>query len=222
MSLSLDNSDRILVVSPHPDDESIGCGGLLSLYRGHCDVLLATDGYREDLDNRDISDLRVREFEKATDYLGVNNRILLHIPEGKIKGSTLQFMKVDFKGYRYVCVPNRYESHKDHADLYKVVKQVLKKQGASAELLEYEVWTTIRHPNIKLDISAVAEEKKKAILLHESQIKDLDYVGMILGLNAYRGKGHGCEYAEDYYSEKKAAIKKKKDRRKRIKKIIKR
>ena len=101
------------------------------------------------------------------------------------------------------------------------MRKALRNQRFSGNILEYEVWTTIRQPNEKIDISSVVDDKKKAIKLHESQIKDLDYVGMMIGLNAYRGKGHGCDYAEVFYSEKTAKNKKKKERRKRIKSIIK-
>lgn len=221
MSLNINKKDRILVVSPHPDDESIGCGGVLSLYRGNCDVLLATDGYRKDLDNKEASKIRVNEFINATDYLDVNERIFLHIPEGEIISHYSDFQKIDFQNYKYIFVPNRFEAHKDHADLYKVMTKTLRNQRFTGDLLEYEVWTTIRNPNVKIDISSVVDDKKKAINLHESQIEDLDYIGMIIGLNAYRGKGHGCDYAEVFYSEKRAKIKKSKERRKRIKSIIK-
>ena len=217
MPLELIDNEKILVVAPHPDDESIGCGGVLSLYRGHCDVLLVTDGYREDLDNKDISELRVQEFVKATDYFEVCNRICLHIHEQRIRDFKDKFLDVDYNKYKYILVPNRYEIHKDHADVYNAVIRALKKKSCKAEVLEYEVWTAIRFPNVKVDITPVVEEKKKAILLHESQIKDLDYVGMIIGLNAYRGKGHGCDYAEVFYSEKRAKIKRNKERKKRIK-----
>lgn len=35
---------RRLVIAPHMDDESLGCGGLLAKYPGECHVLVATDG----------------------------------------------------------------------------------------------------------------------------------------------------------------------------------
>ena len=44
MKLSFSSKDRILIVAPHPDDEAIGCGGILALYGDQCDVLILTDG----------------------------------------------------------------------------------------------------------------------------------------------------------------------------------
>ena len=221
MGILIDKDDKVLVVSPHPDDESIGCGGFLSSFRGHCDVLLATDGYSEELNNAEQSAVRLEEFRMATDYLGVENIIFMHIPEQRIKASFPDFMKIDYSRYKYILVPNRYEDHIDHNQLFRVIRKAVKKERAKSELLEYEVWTTIRKPNIKLDISSVIEEKKNAISMHKSQIKDLDYVEMITGLNAYRGKGHGCDYAEVFYSEKQAQEKQLKQLKKKIKLLLK-
>lgn len=221
MDITLKPDEKILVVSPHPDDESIGCGGLLSVFKGQCDVMLVTDGYNEQLNNQEISEIRQKEFVKAANVLGVNKRIFLHIPEGKIKEDFKSFLSVDYSTYRYVFVPNKFEEHKDHFDVYTSVKKALKHQSCRCELIEYEVWTTIRRPNIKLDISEVIDRKIQAIEVYQSQLKELDYVGMTIGLNSYRGKGRGCEYAEVFYSEQKARRKKVKDRKAKIKKLIK-
>lgn len=42
--LAIEENKKVLVVAPHPDDESIGCGGLLSMYGVQIDVMLLTDG----------------------------------------------------------------------------------------------------------------------------------------------------------------------------------
>lgn len=222
MSLQINDSDRILVVAPHPDDESIGCGGFLSLYHECCDVLLVTDGYREEKKNKEISKIRVQEFIEAMEYLGIDNRYFLHIQEQCIRENFKRFLEIDYSKYRYIFVPNRYEIHKDHADVYFAIKKTIKQKKCKAEIIEYEVWTTLRFPNVKIDISSVLEKKKEVILKHKSQINDLDYVGMIIGLNAYRGKGHGCDYAEMFYSETRARKKYKKERKQKIKSIIER
>ena len=44
MSLDIKKNDRILIVAPHPDDETIGCGGLMLKYGEQCEILLLTDG----------------------------------------------------------------------------------------------------------------------------------------------------------------------------------
>lgn len=195
MGINIKENDRILVVAPHPDDESIGCGGLLTLYGKQCDVVVITDG-----DNRkvvsDIADVREKEFVKAISLAGVHEYKCLRIPERQIKQYKKKIAEIDFEKYNHVFVPNRFDEHKDHADVYKVVKGLMKKK---TKLYEYEVWSPLRKPNIYLDITAVSDQKIQMIKSHESQIHELDYVGMIIGLNAYRGRSHGYLYAECYY-----------------------
>lgn len=211
------NDDKILVVSPHPDDESIGCGGLLSLYSGQCDVLLVTDGFDPELNNKEASEIRQQEFISAMELAGVNKYICLHIPEHNIAKYSKNFKSINLSGYDYIFVPNRYEIHKDHVDVYKAIKRLAPKK---AMLCEYEVWTTIREPNIKLDISDVVDKKSELIKKHQSQIKDLDYVSMILGLNSYRGKSHGCDYAEYFFSIDEYKRQRKKNLKKRVKRFL--
>lgn len=196
MGINIKSEERILVVAPHPDDESIGCGGLISLYHNQVDVLLVTDGYNPELGNKEQSEIRQREFQNAMALAQVHDYMMLHIPEHHIMEQHRKFQEIDFNVYSHVFVPNRYENHQDHVAVYKVIKNVINRK---TKLYEYEVWTTIRKPNIIVDIGAVLKEKKSMIECHSSQISDLDYVSMISGLNAYRGRTHAFEYAEAYY-----------------------
>ena len=205
MEITLSDSERILVVAPHPDDESIGCGGLMNLFCGHCDVLLVTDGISDISKEKELSSKRQGEFAEAMKVCGVDNWFLLHIPQLQIMNHFNRFLSIDYTMYKYIFVPNRYEYHKDHVDTYKSIKKAIKQLHVKTDLVEYEVWTTIRYPNIYLDISPVLDKKIKAINQHRSQTDNLDYVRFITGLNAYRGISRHMQYAESYYcaSEKR-------------------
>jgi LmbE family N-acetylglucosaminyl deacetylase len=203
-------------VAPHPDDESIGCGGLLQLYGKQCDVVVITDG-----DNRkvvsDIANVREKEFVKAVTLAEVHEYKCLRIPEGHIKQHKEKIAEIDFTKYQHVFVPNRFDNHNDHVDVYTVVKSLVKKK---TKLYEYEVWSPLRTPNIYLDITEISDKKIQMIKTHESQVRELDYVGMIMGLNAYRGRSHGYLYAECYYCEKESREQTIRRMKRRLRQII--
>ena len=72
----------VLALAPHPDDESLGCGGALALHRAAGDpvkVVFVTDGARGDERGEDPRDayvaLRRREAAEACAALGVDDAI---------------------------------------------------------------------------------------------------------------------------------------------------
>src|SRR3989339_2223336 len=65
--LVFEDKDKCLLLAPHPDDESIGCGGILLKYPDKFDVICLTDGRYGD-ENKPINDIineRKKEFEAA-------------------------------------------------------------------------------------------------------------------------------------------------------------
>ena len=221
IGIKIKDTDKILVVAPHPDDDCIGLGGLLSLYAENCDVLLVTDGYDESMGDKNIPKVRLAEFEKAMQTLGVNDYKELHLIQYTIPKNEKAFGVIDLKKYDYVFVPNRHEYHIDHIAVYKMISKLCKKQRSRAKVVEYEVWTTLRCPNIYIDITGVTEKKKELIKIYESQTRSLDYVNLALGLNAYRGISKHMGYAEAFYCEKQEKAARVKRFKKRLKSIFK-
>ena len=58
MEVNFKKTDKILIVSPHPDDETIGCGGLLAKYGPQCDILMLTDGRLGNIEKYKDTNLR--------------------------------------------------------------------------------------------------------------------------------------------------------------------
>ncbi len=191
--LAVKPEDRILVVAPHADDESIGCGGLLIKYAKQADVLLLSDGRYglnpaiPDMTPEKVRLLRRDEFRNAMEMLGVRKYTMLDIENGQIYRHYSTVRKYDIREYDLIFVPSRFENNQDHLHARIFLRRMLREQRAKAVLLEYEVWVPIPDPQIICDISDVIDRKKELLGSFESQLKCYDYVNFAYGLNLYRG-----------------------------------
>lgn len=191
--LHITDNDRILVVAPHADDESIGCGGLLIKYAQQTDVLLLSDGRfgfnRDDpsASPEETRKLRRQEFENAMSFLGVKKYSMMDITNCEIYKNYSVVKNYDLRDYDFIFVPSRFEDNQDHRHAYLFIKQMIRSQKAKAILLEYEVWTPIPQPQVIFDISDVIEKKRQLLRLYPSQLKCYDYERFAYGLSLYRG-----------------------------------
>ena len=83
---------RILAVFAHPDDETIGCGGVIQSHLKHLDevlVVFITSGDKGDFNsiygNYNYSKIREEESQNACRLLGVEAPIFLQFPDQQIE-----------------------------------------------------------------------------------------------------------------------------------------
>src|SRR3954466_4005184 len=201
--------ERLLVLAPHPDDEVIGCGGLVALHlreRRKVHVVIATDGAQ-------AGDAAQRESESraALASLGDATIEFLRFPDRKLTdarelddriSSILREWKPDL-----IAVPSPLEIHPDHVALARAFCDLIARDAslfadlAVARVAFYEVSTPLR-PNALVDITPVADAKYAAIAMHVSQAAMRDYTSYARGLNSWRTMTLPPEvkYAEAYWT----------------------
>lgn len=197
-------SDRFLLLAPHADDETIGCGGFLLKYGSQCDVVLLTDGRYGDneVDPEKMIEIRKKEFQNVMSSYAVKSIQMLNIEDGRLIDSFKDFSTLNFKGYDYVLMPHPMDFHKDHIAVACLFKRLCRTRPFNGRVVYYEVWNTLGRPTHYVDISDVIEEKERLINMYSSQTKNINYASRILGLNHYRGMRHHVKFEEDFQIEK--------------------
>ena len=202
VEIIIGKNDKILIVSPHPDDECIGCGGLISKYPNLIDVLLLTDGRKghdETMNDAMCIKIRETEFDNAMQLAHINNIIKLKIPDGNVHEHYDTIKKIDISKYKYIFVPSIHDANVDHQSANKFFSKMYRKNHLKQQfLLEYEIGTSINLPSHYIDISEKMDMKLKLISLYASQSKPYDYIQLAKGINLYRGSISKVNYAEAY------------------------
>ncbi|HEX2832932.1 MAG TPA: PIG-L family deacetylase [Thermoanaerobaculia bacterium] len=199
--------ERLLVFAPHPDDEVIGCGGLVAQHRldGRAvRVVIATDG-------SGAGEAATREEESRRGLARIDAAIeleFLRFPDRGLGDDASARIREELASFRpdLVLVPSPVEIHPDHLALARLVIETIQRDESLfaelgvARVAFYEVSQPLR-PNAIVDITDVAEIKYAAIAEHVSQLAYRDYLSYARGLNAYRTMTlpAECRFAEAYW-----------------------
>ena len=212
--MEIKKCDRVLIVAPHADDETIGAGGLLSKYGKQGDVWLITDGRKGNTPDAQYSEdelitVRKKEFKSAMSFFNVHDYTFFELTDGNASSEISGIYNKSIKEYNYIFIPNQYEKHPDHVAAYKALIKMKKRQRAKGDIVEYEVWTPLTAPNFLLPITDVMDNKLKALSYYESQLKTFDYCTLAESLNRYRGLTGNEKYCEAFFSHRKNNLKRK-------------
>ena len=215
--------NKILVVSVHPDDETLGCGGTLLRHKNEGDEIYwlnITDikNYSQFFSKEQIL-VRSKEIEKVKDlyqFDGTNNLQLQPSKIDKYSDSELIELISDyFKEIspNVIYLPYKYDVHSDHRKIFECVYSCTKVFRYSSinkiymmEILsETDFAPSINGetfvPNVFVNIEKYIDKKIEIMKIYKSEIKDHPFPRSeenIKALATYRGGTSGFKYAESF------------------------
>lgn len=193
----------VLVVAPHPDDETLGCGGAIALLRAlgyPVHVLVISDGTLSHPNSLKYPALRLRalreaESREALSTLGVGapETTFLRLPDGSIptvespgiRGAVVRCRQcLETQRPDVIFLPWRADPHPDHRATWKLISTALVYLDYSPRMIEYPIWDWDAEQRgmftadkqvmgWRLDIRAVLETKQTAIAAYRSQTTNL-------------------------------------------------
>ncbi len=192
-----------LVVAPHPDDESLGCGGLIALLRQASlavRVLFVSDGSGSHPNSvryprPALAALRQSEAWEALARLGVDASAVtfLGLPDTAVPNQGQPGFEEAVEacaelGRQFqpttIVAPWRRDPHCDHRASWQIVAAARQRLSQPTRLLEYPIWVwTLAEGDDapqpgemrawRLDVGPVQTHKQAAVAAHRSQTTDL-------------------------------------------------
>jgi LmbE family N-acetylglucosaminyl deacetylase len=212
---------NILVIATHPDDEVLGCGGVIARHasRGdRVDVLVVTRGAPELYSDDQVKVLR-KELESAHSILGVSAVHFLDFPAPKLDLVPAHEL-ADAIGAQIGSIqpsvaylPHRGDLHSDHRSVFaaslvaarpignRVVRKLLSYETLSETEWAAPVAEDAFLPSVFIDITGFLEKKKQAMAAYHSQLKEFPHPRSLLAVESLarlRGSTVGVQAAEAF------------------------
>ena len=210
---------RVLVVAPHPDDETLGVGGTIAKFSSQGDevFVLIVSGHLPPLYSREDYEITVSEAHSAFDLLGVAKSEFLEIPATMIGDLPLhefngKISKIfnEFNPHIVFCpYPDR---HIDHRLVFESVMVATRPVGVGKDIEIVAAFETLSEthwnaphiephftPNWVIDITKHIDKKLDAMKCYESQVVDFPGPRSIQAVEAlakFRGTQAGFGFGE--------------------------
>jgi LmbE family N-acetylglucosaminyl deacetylase len=213
---------NVVVVAPHPDDETLGCGGTLLRHKEQGDAvhwiivteMLEEHGFSPEriaARDREIQEVAERYAFQSVVRLGFPTTKLDEIPMSELVGK----MSEAFQNIRpnILYVPYRGDVHTDHQYVfdaavscskwfrYPYVEKILVYETLSETDFGMDPDTNGFRPNVYVDISRFLDQKLKIMQVYQSEIGEFPFprsMETIRALASIRGSSGGFAASEAF------------------------
>lgn len=213
---------QVIAIAPHPDDETLGCGGTILRHVAEGDDIhwLIMTGIQVEngfpMEHVQRRDAEINKVALRYSFSSIHNLRLPTIQLDTVSigdivekvGHVLKFIKPEI-----IYVPYRGDIHTDHRVVfdavaactkwfrYKSIKRVLAYETLSETDFELNPDTHGFRPNVFVDISNYLETKLEIMKIYASELGEFPFPRSeqaIRALAALRGVTAGCKAAEAF------------------------
>lgn len=186
---------KALVFAPHPDDETLGCGGLLAALSAAqipTQAVLVTSGdFGEH--GKLGSAVREQETREAARILGLSSVDFWQVKDRSVRCDEQSIAAARTaildSGADLILTTSFNEIHPDHrATAWLVIEATrrLVNEGKELRVAMYEVGSPLTRVDILIDITAFEAKKRAAIAVYHSQLHISPFDEYIFALNHFR------------------------------------
>lgn len=212
------SSDRVLVIAPHADDETLGVGGAMLRHKNRGDKLacifvtvpVIAAGF-----NEDFIEARKKELQKVKEAYTLDKMYELNFPTTKLTSldvpSLVKKISDVFNDFKpnIVYLPFRHDIHTDHKIIfeaafsctkifrYPFVHKIMMYETTSETDFSLETFA----PNYFIDISDYMNKKMDVLKIYASQMGEHPFPRSYSNVEAWakvRGAQAGVRYAEAF------------------------
>ncbi len=213
---------KVLVIAPHPDDETLGAGGTIKrLADSGCSVSVVTvAAHMPPLYPKEVHETTVRESREAQKILGVEESVFLDKPAVLLQEIPLPEFNALVLGEVERIAPDilfvpYFDRHVDHRLVFEACMVAARPVGPGKSIELVAAYETISEthwnapqiepnfvPNFCVDITGEVDAKLDAMSCFRSQLHDFPgprSIEAVKALALFRGSQAGYGYAEAFH-----------------------